>query len=786
MRNTLILSFSSMLFLGLFIFGLISIQTNSIRAPFYYYPDGYIMSSHHQDYKNFLGGYIYPAEIEKVKKLFSDKNILNHKISVYTMPGKFSTFKDISFLFLDKENIVLDFLADIIIALLFFVTGVLLYYYVRDIYIFLLFISVSLLIIFNFFVLTFHIYYFLYFLIIYFLGFIILNLVFRFQGKEISLKWFFPQIAFSFLIGYIGYMEQDSVITFYKIRNLGFFFIFLTSNLLILTMIYQIFKENETKQMLAKKLALIFGMLSVVVVPFILFKYSLISFEYIRIYNIFSYGVFPFVFIYGTYRYTMVPIQFFFNRSLAIVYQIAVYILFYLMLQFFINYLTPGKAATQILNVIFIVTSVYFIEPVQHLIFDQVAYWTFKKNKQLRITLDQISARISSPISVKATIVSIMRTIIKTLKVKRTMILIPGDKFPKMDPKNIYLMKIPSNSEIWHYLTSSDEIIITSHLAYGSGIRESVYNFLKDIEVQLAYPMLGYEKGITTAAIFLVGEKIDGSNFTLGELTFIKECSRLAELLLYNYSLLVNEVEKKKLVRDLNFASILDKTLNIYEPVQNINIGFLSLPAVGISGDYIDIIPLDENKLMLFLGDVVGHGLGSGYLASAIRGLIRDQIKLEKELSEIFLTINKFLKDRYSGNEFMSLIGGIYYRHSGEFEYINAGHIPILIQSVDGIRKFERSQQVLGISEANYQSMKIKIDSGNRIIIYSDGIIEAFNENDKMYGLDRFFKILKENIGINPVHLAREIEKEMIAFRGEREQSDDISFICLENTQTSE
>nr|OBZ97763.1 Stage II sporulation protein E [Leptospira interrogans serovar Copenhageni/Icterohaemorrhagiae] len=72
-------------------------------------------------------------------------------------------------------------------------------------------------------------------------------------------------------------------------------------------------------------------------------------------------------------------------------------------------------------------------------------------------------------------------------------------------------------------------------------------------------------------------------------------------------------------------ASIIDKTLHVAESrhIQGVKIGFFSIPAVGISGDYLDIQKLDSNTMLLALGDVSGHGLGTGYLVSAIRGIIQ-------------------------------------------------------------------------------------------------------------------------------------------------------------------
>jgi hypothetical protein len=173
---------------------------------------------------------------------------------------------------------------------------------------------------------------------------------------------------------------------------------------------------------------------------------------------------------------------------------------------------------------------------------------------------------------------------------------------------------------------------------------------------------MGLMKKKSITAMFLVGERNVPRNFTLGELSFIKECTRLTDLLLYNYQLLIADVEKKKMEKSLKEATILEETIhpssNGILNLRSTEFAYLSLAAMSISGDYVDFIRLNDRQVIILLGDVSGHGLGSGYLVSAIKALAHDQIESGIDIVRLFRNINNFLIERYAGNEFMTLIGG--------------------------------------------------------------------------------------------------------------------------------
>jgi protein phosphatase len=303
------------------------------------------------------------------------------------------------------------------------------------------------------------------------------------------------------------------------------------------------------------------------------------------------------------------------------------------------------------------------------------------------------------------------------------------------------------------------------------------------MHIQLAFPAYdstNNKKNIR--AMILFGEKSNKNYFSIGELKFINEVVKISGMLLENYSLLENEIQKRKIVRDIQTASIVDNTLRILPPneIEGIEYGYYSKPAVGISGDYLDIIPISPTKVIILLGDVAGHGLGTGFLVSAIKGIVREHLRNGTSLEGLFREINSFFRARYKGNEFMTLLGGILDSKEHSFKFVNAGHLSLIEQRTDGqIKLHSKTQRVLGILETDYVSQELIAVPGTKLFLFSDGITESFSERDEIFGEESLVDFLKFHAGKSVKDLPALLEDHLVLFRGSKEQIDDITFIGL-------
>ncbi|MCX8000404.1 MAG: serine/threonine-protein phosphatase, partial [Leptospiraceae bacterium] len=311
-----------------------------------------------------------------------------------------------------------------------------------------------------------------------------------------------------------------------------------------------------------------------------------------------------------------------------------------------------------------------------------------------------------------------------------------------------------------------------------------VYRYLTDLEVQIAYPVFNHTSNGNPTSVILVGEKINKTNFSIAELKFIKECTRLGDLLMQNYSLLVSDIQKKRVEKNLELAQlqlIPQKTVSGNFIFEDMEIGYSSLAALGVSGDYLDFFTDDANRtITIFLGDVSGHGIGSGYMVSSVKGLVSELMNRQYPLDKIFKFVNEMLLTKFPGNLFMSLIGGVYDAKNSSFEFINAGHLhPLSIHEDKTLQYIQTPDRVLGVLPTSFTMKKIFLEDGDRLIFFTDGVTETFNPKEEIFGIKRLEKCILEKLNRSTKELIAYIIQTLAHFREGSDLSDDLTFLCL-------
>lgn len=784
MRDIIIVLGSTILFFLVVILSLIGIQKDIFRLPVYYNPNGLVVNVN-AEFKKFWGHKLDLEDLQYAKDLNEKFSFAEHEVRIYDKNQNVQTGR-FFFRNINKTNIIKLFWVDILMSLCAFVVGIWFFYYIRDLFIFFFFLGASSLILSNFFYLAFSGYYFLLIFSLYHTSFSLFNLSFRFRGKEIQSKWLIPQLILSFLAGFIVQTELDNRSIIINVGYGGLFLILFSVLVTITSILYDILRYDQQGNILKRKMSLVISLSIIFTIPVSLLLDD--PFQFLNFHRSIFLGffiLFLISFIYGTYRYSLVPVQIFFNPSIINIFLVGFYLSLYSLFVFFLNpYITlPLFQNTHYFNFLFLTVSVVYFIQAKTLIRNMVNYYSFDKDGKLKDSLKEISRLISSPISMKMVVGTMNRHMMEALNVNKIVLLIPGDQFANTDLKNINFTRISKNSDIWKYFSGSNEITVTSHLSYGVGFRENLYNYLFGMGIQIAYPIRDLSNKSNNKAILLVGEKKSKQNFSLGELRYIREICRLASMLIDNYSLLADEIEKKKIIRKLHTASVLDHTLNLIDNVNydRLKIGYISIPAVEVSGDYLDIIQLDQNRVGIFLGDVSGHGLGTAYIVTAIKAMVRDMIQSDYKLEDIFESINLFLKEKYDGNEFMTLLGGILDTRLEVFTQINAGHPgPILLSADKKVIPYNKTQRVLGILETKYTTTEIPIHLNDKLVIYSDGITETFGDSERIFGEEALNAFLKNNLNRSAIELPSILKSELDAFRDGEEMTDDTTFVAVE------
>jgi serine phosphatase RsbU (regulator of sigma subunit) len=169
------------------------------------------------------------------------------------------------------------------------------------------------------------------------------------------------------------------------------------------------------------------------------------------------------------------------------------------------------------------------------------------------------------------------------------------------------------------------------------------------------------------------------------------------------------------------------------------------LPAKEVSGDYCDLLPLSGGQIGLAVGDACGRGTGAARLMASVRVNLRARIQACSTAGDLLGQLNRVLCRGTPDNQFVTFMYGVWNVDSQTFNYSHAGHPPVLhYQSATGcVEKLSVGGMVLGVCEdADYPTGSMSLSAGDALILYTDGITEAVNAYDEVFGIHGLMEVV--------------------------------------------
>lgn len=206
-------------------------------------------------------------------------------------------------------------------------------------------------------------------------------------------------------------------------------------------------------------------------------------------------------------------------------------------------------------------------------------------------------------------------------------------------------------------------------------------------------------------------------------------------------------------------------------------------PAKEVGGDFYDFFMVDDNHLAVVMADVSGKGVPAALFMVIGKTLIKDHTKPEKSLGEVFSDVNNMLCDANSEGLFITAFEGVLDLITGEFRYVNAGHeIPYICKKGEGFEpyKVKAGFVLAGMEDIHYKEGQVQLGIGDKVFLYTDGVPEATNAANELYGSERLYAVLNQNRESEPEALLPQIKADVDQFVGTAPQFDDITMLCLE------
>lgn len=207
--------------------------------------------------------------------------------------------------------------------------------------------------------------------------------------------------------------------------------------------------------------------------------------------------------------------------------------------------------------------------------------------------------------------------------------------------------------------------------------------------------------------------------------------------------------------------------------------------AKEVGGDFYDFYFVDEDTLAFLIADVSGKGIPAAMFMMQAKTLLKSYAESGMDVAEVLTQANSKLCEGNDADMFVTVWMGYLNTKTGEVTYANAGHNPPLVRHADGSVTYLKSRPGLvlaGMEGIRYRTNHIQLESGDLLYLYTDGVTEATDAENNLYGEDRMLSVLERNADALPHAVCEQVKADVDAFVDEAPQFDDITMLCLQYT----
>ena len=249
------------------------------------------------------------------------------------------------------------------------------------------------------------------------------------------------------------------------------------------------------------------------------------------------------------------------------------------------------------------------------------------------------------------------------------------------------------------------------------------------------------------------------------------------------------EREAKRLDAELEFArkiqsSSLPSVFPAFPGLNSFDIYATMNPAKQVGGDFYDFYLLNANELAFLVADVSGKGIPASMFMMESKTMLKNLAQSGIEVDSIFFEANNALAHNNDANMFVTCWMGILNIKTGEMEFVNAGHnAPIIYRAKEKkweYLKLKKNVVLAGFEGLKYDSQTLKLEKGDRIYLYTDGVTEATRGDKTLYGEDRLLEYLNKHKKDSIKEILNGIKKDIDTFIDGAEQADDITMLIID------
>ena len=243
-------------------------------------------------------------------------------------------------------------------------------------------------------------------------------------------------------------------------------------------------------------------------------------------------------------------------------------------------------------------------------------------------------------------------------------------------------------------------------------------------------------------------------------------------------------IEKERLERELQLAHQIQKSIlpESIPETDRFDFGVFLEPARAVGGDFYDLFPLGEDKIGVLIGDVTDKGVPSSLVSAQTHALIYSAAISLADPVKVFHQVNTQMLRLNQSGLFVTAIYGILDLNTKKFQFARAGHeIPILLSDTGKVRMAPKGVgQPLGIfDEPLFDLQEITITGGERLLLYTDGVLDMYSEDQTQFGMKSMQEALGETCSESAQTGCEKIYQRLYSFQGDTDQDDDITMVMI-------
>ena len=204
--------------------------------------------------------------------------------------------------------------------------------------------------------------------------------------------------------------------------------------------------------------------------------------------------------------------------------------------------------------------------------------------------------------------------------------------------------------------------------------------------------------------------------------------------------------------------------------------------AKEVGGDFYDFYFVNKDTLAFLIADVSGKGIPAAMFMMNAKAVLKSYAESGLDVNKVFTLANEKLCEGNDAGMFVTAWMGFLNTETGEVTFANAGHNPPLVRHADGSFEYLKARAgfvLAGMEGVKYRKNELQLAPGDVIYLYTDGVTEATNINDELYGEDRLLALLNANKEASMEELCKLVKEDVFAFAGEAPQFDDITMLAL-------